>query len=167
MRRRSEVQLSLIVELAEVLSRARIRFWLRGGWALDFHLGRVRSGHADIDGVTWLRHRERIRRLLVARGFSVVPGYREPQLVLEKHGEEVSFLFVVRQGSEIVVPSYEAWPLRPQALPISSKALAGVSCRVVSVEELLHEKLLHHEWSGRPLRPKDRANVELLRSLGG
>ena len=150
-----------------MLGRARIRFWLRGGWGLDFHLGRVRPGHADIDVVASLRHRERIRRLLVERGFSQVPGYQEPQLVLERHREEASFLFVVRQGGDVVVPGYERWPFTVGAFPLAPKALAGVTCRVLSVEELLEEKLLHHEWSGRPLRPKDRESIELLRGLRG
>jgi len=162
---RSRRQLDVLRELADVLGGARIRFWLRGGWALDFHLGEVRPGHADIDVVTRLRHRGRVRRLLTARGFSVVPGYREPQLVLEKLGEEVSFLFVVRRGEQLIVPGYEDWPLQPGALPDVAKTLAGVTSRVVSVEELLDEKLLHHQWSGRALRPKDRDSIALLRGL--
>ena len=159
--------MELIRELADVLGRAHIRFWLRGGWALDFHLGRVRPGHADIDLVTNLRHRRRITRLLTEGGFSVVPGYQEPQLVLERCGEEASFIFVVRQGDDIVVPGYEQWPFTPGAFPEAPLTLAGATCRAVSVEELLEEKLLHHEWSGRPLRPKDRESVELLRGLRG
>lgn len=153
--------------MGELLAGSRIRFWLRGGWALDFHLGRVRPEHADVDVVTWLRHRDRIRHVLAARGLSEVSGYRHPQLVLEKHGEEVSFLFIVRDRGEIVVPGYEAWPFDRRAFPAAPKTLAGVSCRVVSVQELLHDKLHHEEWSGRPLRPKDRESIELLRSLGG
>jgi hypothetical protein len=30
-------QLELLRELSTTLGRERIRFWLRGGWALDFH----------------------------------------------------------------------------------------------------------------------------------
>lgn len=96
-----------------------------------------------------------------------MPGYREPQLVLEKHGEEVSFLFIARDQGQIVVPGYAAWPFDSRAFPAAPKTLAGVSCRVVSVQELLHDKLHHQEWSGRPLRPKDRESIELLRSLSG
>jgi hypothetical protein len=125
----------------------------------------VRSGHADIDVVTSLRHRERIRRLLTGRGFSIVPGYREPQLVLEKRGDEVSFLFVRRHGEDIVVPGYEPWPFSPEAFPEAPQTLAGVTCRVIPVDDLLWEKLHHQEWSGKPLRPKDRESIRLLRRL--
>jgi phosphorylcholine metabolism protein LicD len=51
----SEVQFELIDEIARLFERARIRFWLRGGWAIDFHLGWTMREHADIDLVTWLR----------------------------------------------------------------------------------------------------------------
>ena len=161
----NEIQLDLIAEITRLLDQAAIRFWLRGGWALDFHLGRVTREHADIDLVTWLRHRERIRLLLTGHGFSPVPGYAEPQLVLEKRGQEASFLFIARQGGAIVVPGYEAWPFRPGSFPLRRKILADVSARVVSPEELLYEKLHHEQWSGKPVRPKDEESIELLRTL--
>jgi Aminoglycoside-2''-adenylyltransferase len=159
------VQLELIEEIDRLLGASAIRFWLRGGWALDFHLGRVTRQHADIDLVAWLRHRERIRRLLTCHGFSEVAGYPHPQLVLEKRGGEASFIFIARHEGQIVVPGYEAWPFRPGAFPASEKTLRGVRARVVSIEELLHEKLHHEEWSGRPLRPKDYESIALLRTL--
>lgn len=166
--RSAGVQLALIEEIAFVLGRARIRFWLRGGWALDFHLGRVTREHADVDLVTWLRHRERVRGLLVAQGFGVVAGYRPPQLVLEKRGQEASFLFVARtDGGQIVVPGYEAWPFPAGALPDRLVTLDGVRSRVMSPSALLGDKEGHELWSGKPLRPKDRESMALLRQLVG
>jgi hypothetical protein len=163
----NRIQLDLIGEIARLLDHARIRFWLRGGWALDFHLGRVTREHADTDLVTWLRHRERIRLLLTDHGFALVPGYPEPQLVLEKRGQEASFLFIARIDGAIVVPGYESWPFPRGAFPDRRKTLGHVSARVVSPEELLHEKLHYEQWSGRPLRAKDDESIELLRSLVG
>ena len=64
-------QLRLIAEIESVLRSARIRFWLRGGWALDFLIGRVTRQHSDIDLVTWRRHASRIERLLVEAGYRV------------------------------------------------------------------------------------------------
>src|SRR5918997_1486664 len=62
MDRATETQLSLIRELADLLGKAHLRFWLRGGWALDFHAGRVTRPHKDVDLITWTRHRARLRR---------------------------------------------------------------------------------------------------------
>ena len=158
-------QLGLIDEIARTLDAGRIRFWLRGGWAVDFHLGRITREHADVDLVTWLRHRTRVRDLLVERGFAVVPGCPEPQLVLAKRGDEASFVFVARLGGRVVVPGYEAWPFIPGSFPTAPKTLGGVRARVLSAKSLLHEKLHHEEWSGKPLRPTDRESIEILRRL--
>ncbi len=147
----SEVQLELIDEMARLFDRAAIRFWLRGGWAIDFHLGRTTREHADIDLVTWLRHRERIRSMLTAQGFSVVAGYPEPQLVLEKRGQEASFLFIAHHEGRVVVPGYERWPFRPGGFPEARKTLRGVRARVVSLDQFLYEKL-HHEQSAHRRR---------------
>ena len=161
----NDVQLELIAEMARVFERAAIRFWVRGGWAIDFHLGRTTREHEDIDLVTWLRHRGRVRSLLTTRGFSVVPGYPEPQLVLEKRGQEASFLFIARHEGDIVVPGYERWPFRPGGFPVARKTLRGVSACVVSLDQLLYEKPHHEQWSGKPLRAKDLESIELLRRL--
>jgi hypothetical protein len=44
-------QLAVFVELNAVLASAGVRFWLRGGWAVDFLLGAVTRSHADVDAV--------------------------------------------------------------------------------------------------------------------
>ncbi len=49
----NEAQLRVIREIAELFGAAHIRFWLRGGWALDFLLGEITRPHGDIDPVTW------------------------------------------------------------------------------------------------------------------
>ena len=105
-------QLALVGEIAAILGEACIRFWLRGGWALDFHLGRITRPHADVDLVTWRRHRDRIRRLLEPRGFAPVPSeFPEAQLVLEKHGQEIGFVFIVRgPDGTVVTPGFGEWP---------------------------------------------------------
>lgn len=161
----NEVQLGLIQEVGRVLGQAKIRWWLRGGWAIDFHLGRFTRRHDDVDLVTWLRHRERIRRLLLAAGFREVAGYRPPQLVVEKFGEEVSFLFIAHHDRQIVVPGYEPWPFRPGVFSPRAACFKGVQARLVSADELLYEKQRHHEWSGRPLRSKDHDSIALLQMM--
>ncbi|NQX62193.1 nucleotidyltransferase domain-containing protein [Paenibacillus qinlingensis] len=37
---------------------------MRGGWAIDFLLGRVTRLHKDLDLVTWVRHREELEQVL-------------------------------------------------------------------------------------------------------
>ena len=60
---RSQAQLNILRAISARFSGIRARFWLRGGWAVDFMLGRITRPHADIDIVVWARH----RRVFVGR----------------------------------------------------------------------------------------------------
>jgi hypothetical protein len=165
----NDVQLRLIRELVNVLGEAGIEFWLRGGWALDFHLGEVTREHEDVDLVAWPAESERIRALLEPLGYVHAPhpnDRRELGLRLQKDGEEVAFWFVERTDTGAVVTrGYERWPWPNGMLDGPPRALRGTACRVLTEHALLDEKETYEGWSGRPLRPKDVASLELLRQL--
>ena len=163
----TERQFSLIRELARLLGDAHIRFWLRGGWALDFHSGQVAPAHKDVDLVTWRRHRGRVRRLLEGNGYRTV-RFDEPQIFFEKHGQEVNFAMIRRgQGGAIVTPELEYWPWPEGAFSGPPRTLHGVTCRVLTVAALLEEKESYAAFRRVPLRPKDEVSVRLLRGLLG
>ena len=46
----NQAQLDALSELAMLFSSHGMEFWLRGGWALDFLLGRETRPHEDVDG---------------------------------------------------------------------------------------------------------------------
>jgi hypothetical protein len=162
----NEAQLEILRELEELCGRARIRFWLRGGWGLDFLLGRVTRAHTDIDVVTWLRHQRRLPALLEAGGFDELPSPNPlTQAIYEKGGQELSILFVARRGGDVVVPGFEAWPFLDGSFGGLFRTLQGIRCRVFPAFALLHEKERHEAWSGRPLRPRDLESMRLLREL--
>ncbi|WP_255510129.1 nucleotidyltransferase domain-containing protein [Micromonospora sp. AP08] len=48
-------QLDAIREVVELTGAATIAVWLRGGWAMDFHLGAVSRPHVDVDWYCWRR----------------------------------------------------------------------------------------------------------------
>jgi hypothetical protein len=163
----TETQFSLIRELARLLGEAHVRFWLRGGWALDFHAGRFTRPHKDVDLVTWSRHRRRVRRLLEQNGYTTV-RFDEPQIFFEKHRQEVNFAMIRRGASgAIVTPQFEYWPWPEGAFSGPPRTLHGVTCRVLTVDALLDEKESYEEARGVPFRPKDEVSVRLLRGLLG
>jgi Aminoglycoside-2''-adenylyltransferase len=163
----TETQFLLIRELVALLGEAHIRFWLRGGWALDFHAGRITRLHKDVDLVTWSRHRQRVRRLLEASGYLTV-SFDEPQIFFEKDGTEVNFALIRRAASGgIVTPQFEYWPWPKGAFSGPLRTLEGVTCRALTVEALLEEKERYLEFRGRPPRAKDEVSLRLLRELVG
>ncbi|MGH2354712.1 MAG: nucleotidyltransferase domain-containing protein, partial [Chloroflexota bacterium] len=106
-------QLCLLEDLATIFAREHLRAWLRGGWALDCLLGAITRPHADIDLVTWLRHRPRLHRLLPAHGFAL-DRELPVQTDFTKWGQYLQIVFVARRpDGRVVVPGIPGWRWRP------------------------------------------------------
>ena len=160
----TRTQFKLISEIARQCKRARMRFWLRGGWALDFLIGRVTRSHSDIDLVTWRRHAGRIESLLLDAGYEVATITDEAAIHFTKADQDIGIAFIKKdEEGRFVTPGREFWPWPsfPQAL----RTLDGVACRTMSVEALLEEKVNYEKYSRRAPRPKDLKSIETLRSL--
>jgi phosphorylcholine metabolism protein LicD len=69
---REERQLGLIEEFASLAEGARVECWLRGGWALDFLLGRVTRPHEDIDLFIWASDASKLVAVLERYGYEEV-----------------------------------------------------------------------------------------------
>ncbi len=164
---RAAAQLEVIREIDEILGRLPARCWLRGGWAIDFLLGRVTRSHADIDLVTWQRHRARIDRALQEAEFM-----RERELVAQtdyiNDGQEISFVYLEQDADgAIIAHGMPAWIWEPAALPARKHTLLGAAARVVSPAHLLSDLEGYEQATGRPLRPKDFGTREILWRLTG
>ncbi len=73
-RERERRQLGLIGEFVALAAGGGIECWLRGGWALDFLLGRVTRPHEDIDLFVWAADAARLVSLLEDHGYEEVGG---------------------------------------------------------------------------------------------
>lgn len=158
------MQLLLLGEIDRLLRPQRIRYWLRGGWALDFILGRVTRSHGDIDLVSWKLHEGRIRRLLESQGFVATP--RGASMDFDKHGQNVNVLFLVRGRGFVYTAGYTdspRWAI--EVMADRPRELEGLSCRTISAQGLLEEKEKTPGWLGRPARQKDIESMEILRRL--
>ncbi len=167
----TRVQLALLRELAQLLGGARVRFWLRGGWALDFHAGQITRDHSDSDLVARFRQRSRIRKLLEENGYRVAQLGDLASIHFSKRGQDVALAFIwtdemaglVTPGSEWLAHRGLRWP--EDAFTNHRYTLRGIDCRAMSIESLLREKENYERYSGRPLREKDSVSITLLRSL--
>jgi hypothetical protein len=161
-------QILLLAEIKSFLDPAHIRYWLRGGWGLDFALGEISRDHEDIDMVTWKTHRLKLERLFGENGFKAARRVAT-QTDFERNGLEVQVVFVVQAstgalmvaGFEQGIPLY----LSRDVLMEKPSRLHNVSCRRVSTEGLIREKEVAPQWLKRPQRPKDIADLVLLRRL--
>ena len=166
MDRNTQIQLALLRELAQLLGRARVRFWLRSGWALEFHAGRIKRDHGDIDLVARIRQRSRIRKLLEENGYRVVRLADLASIHFSKRGQVITLAFIwTDRMARAVGPGREFWPWPYDAFSNLLHTLHGIACRAMSVESQLGEKENYERYSGRPLREKDLVSLKLRRSL--
>jgi hypothetical protein len=68
-----EAQLAAIRRLDAMLEGERIDYWIFGGWAVDFHAGRVTREHSDIDIAVWIADLAAVHTLLIADGWTHSP----------------------------------------------------------------------------------------------
>jgi len=85
---------------------------------------------------------------------------------MEKEGVEVNFA-LIEQGKEgkVVTRGWEHWPWPEGAFPNDLFEFNGLRCRAMTIDALVEEKKNYRQFTGRPLRPKDRESLEILRGL--
>ena len=159
-------QLRTIGWLHTVLSEEGIDYWLFGGWAVDFHAGRVTRDHADIDVAVWAADGHRIGTLLEAEGWTHAPEPEEDGYTGYERGAlrlELAFLSASEEG-HVYTPLREgraAWP--EEAFEDDVAELAGVRARVMSLRALKADKA---ERRDDPIvAAKDRADLATLSTL--
>jgi aminoglycoside-2''-adenylyltransferase len=159
----SESQLAVLGELHELFEQQRIDYWVFGGWAVDFHAGRVTRPHADIDVAVWMDDLERIGELLGQAGWHHAPLDNEDGYTQYAHeAARLELAFLARDVNGVVYTPIQDgrgdWPL--DAFGEDVAALLGVQVHVVSLSSLLSDKL--EVRSDPSTRAKDRADVEVL-----
>lgn len=164
---RAEGQFELIREMRALLVEAEIPFWLRGGWALDFLVGRITREHDDIDLFAWAADAERLSRVLQKHGYSDVGGPpRERQRNFEKAGEHVhvALLETDRAGDVFTATLHEIpWPQGMLGHP--SGRIGDLAAPIISPEAQLWAKENLPRLLGDPPRRHDPSDIALLRDV--
>jgi hypothetical protein len=165
---RAATQLQTIGWLQALFAEQSIDYWLFGGWAVDFHVGRVTRDHADIDIAVWRADLERIRVLLEAQGWVHAPEPDEEGYTgYERRGTRLELAFLAYdEAGTVYTPLADGrgdWPVG--SFGDTRAEVNDVRARVVGLESLIEDK------SGPRHDPavlaKDRADVALLTSLPG
>ncbi len=125
----ARVQLAAIGELHHELSQQAIPHWLFGGWAVDFHVGRVTRPHDDIDLAVRATDASRVHGVLARCGWEIVDeadGYRTYQ----RHDVKIDVAWVDDDDP--------GWP--PDAFGDDTRELHGYRMKVISRRALLADK---------------------------
>jgi Aminoglycoside-2''-adenylyltransferase len=156
-------QLAALAELDQVLSAHGFEYWLFGGWAVDFHVGRVTRTHGDIDLAIWRDNLEDVVALLRDGGWIHRPDVDEDgYTAYERLGIRLEIANLVRDEHGVVYTPLQDgradWPADSFRDEIAH--LAGVRARVLSCAALLAEKSVIR--ADEVAAAKDRADVANL-----
>jgi aminoglycoside-2''-adenylyltransferase len=159
----TDSDLVAIESLGRLLDAAKIGYWLFGGWAVDFWVGRVTRTHEDIDVAAWRRDYDAIRKVLIAHGWTHTPTDQDvvgTRYLLNGALVEFTFLEAGHAG-EIVIPiPGNRVVFSMESFGDARRTLRDVTARVIPLS-------LVREGKARP-RPdategaKDRADHEAL-----
>ena len=162
---RAADQLDAIASLDHALTAAGLDYWLFGGWAVDFWVGRLTRDHDDIDAAAWRRDYDKIRNALLAVGWRHTP--LKDDVVGTRYRlqtSELEFTFVEdRDGTVVVpIPGHEVvWTAKP--LGEDERSLSGVRARVIPLELLRSGKQRAREAPAEAA--KDVADLAALADL--
>lgn len=148
---KADDQLSALSHLDELFEHHGIEYWLFGGWAVDFHAGKVTRPHDDLDLAVRSHDGERVRELLTAIGWRHIPEEGYSVYELDDVRLEVAFL------------EHGEWP--PNSFEYDVAEVAGVRARVVSLSSLKADKAMVRD--DESVAAKDRADSMTLRRLPG
>ena len=159
-------QLQTIDRLDGLLTENGFEYWLFGGWAVDFHLGRVTRHHDDVDVAVWQAQLVPIAELLATEGWVPVSepdadGYT----AFQRGGVRLEIAFLSQDEAGLVVTPLAdgvgAWPA--DTCGDDLRQLDGVWARVVGLHGLVEDKSGPRSDPG--VAAKDHADVLLLTSL--
>ncbi|WP_410811744.1 nucleotidyltransferase domain-containing protein [Micromonospora sp. 067-2] len=160
-------QLASIAEVVMVAGAAGVPVWLRGGWAMDFHLGEVTRPHLDVDWYCWRADGDRLAALLLARGWRLDPRMPvEQQLDLFAGEVEVSVAYLGRDRQGRVTVGAGPWVgtvLPDGMLDAPPGRIGSLSAPTISVAAQIEFKQMYPVWMPeRPRRPKDADDLARL-----
>ncbi|MBP0450881.1 aminoglycoside adenylyltransferase [Kitasatospora sp. RG8] len=171
-RERADGQLAQIAGTVGLARRLGIDVWLRGGWAMDFFLGRLTRDHEDIDWFAPAADAPALAAGLHELGYRPLDGVPpEQQLDFVKDGLESSFTLLdfAADGRALVAGGpWAGTPWPAGLLAAEPGRLGGVECPIVSPEAQIEIKQMMPVWdTRRPRRHKDAEDIARLREALG
>ncbi|GFZ78090.1 nucleotidyltransferase domain-containing protein [Nesterenkonia alkaliphila] len=162
-------QLAAIAEFSAAARELNRSLWLRGGWAVDFILGRISRSHRDVDWFAESKDADALVDLLRQLGWTeVARAPREQQRDLVKGDLDFGIALIrLKDGQPFVGGGPyggENWP----ATMISESRrcqLHGAEADVIGIEAQIEIKKMTPTWVPHLCRrQKDLTDIMLLKS---
>lgn len=155
------------LEAIAAVSSLGMRLWLRGGWAMDFFLGRVTRAHRDVDWFAWSSDAELLAAALTHRGYELLPEpAHDRRLDFVRHGVDLSFALIDRDAAGDVVVAGGPWAGKrwpAGMLDWPAGRIGDLRCPIISPSAQIEIKKMMPVWvPGAPRRAKDAADIALL-----
>lgn len=164
-----EEQLAAISEVVALARDRDVSLWLRGGWAMDFFLGRITRAHADVDWFALADEGARLASALMERGFLDVGRVPvEQQIDLTRDRVEHSFAFIRLGGDGEALVAEGPWAGEPYPVgmlrgPIGR--IGGVAVQVIAPAAQIEIKEMMPTWNPRlRRRQQDIDDIAAIRS---
>jgi hypothetical protein len=160
-------QLAALADVARRFDAEGVRYWLGGGWAVDFRLGRVSRPHSDVDFVIGTADRDRVAEAMRKLGFAEVASPMPQAIALfQRDAVRVEVTLIEQDpAGETVTPGYEDWPWDEGSFPDEVVEFEGIALRALSVDGLIAAKRDWQTQLGAPPRPHDVADIAALEGL--
>jgi hypothetical protein len=159
-------QLAAIASLSRTLDAEAIDYWLFGGWAVDFWVGRVTREHDDIDVAAWRHDYQAIQTALQTVGWRHAPVPDEVVGTRYQWGTaQVEFTFITTDDNGRAVIPLADHPVVWSAEPLGHehRRLRSITSRVIPLALLKAGKSLPRE--GPAEGAKDRSDAQALSDL--
>lgn len=168
MDREVEEQLQAISGVLTTARRLGARVWLRGGWAMDFLLGRVSRPHVDIDWFLLVDGAERLKEALVAEGFvDLTTAPADQQMDLRRGSIDHGFALLRIDARGVPVVAGGPWGGEPWPQGMLSGHLArlgNVEAPIISAEAQIEIKQMMPTWNpSLSRRQKDLDDVAAIK----
>jgi hypothetical protein len=164
----ADFQLKVLADMSAIFQKQNMEFWLRGGWAIDFLLGKITRQHDDIDVVTWVENRIKLEEVLIQAGFeevSVREPFRGRQADFRKGQVDITFSYItLSEEGSLMLNGLPEWVWHSDSLLDRQFSLHGIRARALHPKQLLEEKKVY-EQIGRARRAKDKESKEILRGI--
>lgn len=167
---KTEGQLRVIRKVVAALQAADVSAWLFGGWGLDARIGGITREHGDVEFWVERIHAERSKALLLEAGATPLTT-QPPEESCEYVWDDVSFstAYFDRQSDRSFsqpLGRFSDWLFPPGSFGEEPVTLDGTPVLVMSVSGMLAMKEQFPSLrNGRPWRPKDITDIEILRRL--